>query len=694
MPGTSRRRTRADVLILCALPEELSALTNLPAAGGWQPKHDASGYPYHLADFADLDGRLMRIAAARAADMGSTDAAAIAAILNQELEPRCLAMCGICAGRRDEVFLGDIIIADRLFRYDGGKLKRLRGRRGRREERILEDIQTYNLAKNWKVEAEAFGSRWSGAATAQLRRPLSLTYQERWLLDQLARHVRDGGLPPQDSPERKAQCPRWRDVVERARKHGFISQHGLHLCEKGSAHLDELRLQYLDGFPPSDPPFATRVGALGTGEKVIVDTELFQRLEDVERKILGIDMESQAIGVVASYGRIKHSIVVKAVQDYADPDKDDAFRSFAAEVSARFLIDFLLEHLPRARGAGSATSVAVARVRPGPGRPRRGPSPGAGFYSDYYVARPAEERDILLELDRRKPVVIWGPLGFGKTWLLKRIYMAAESDGCRLVKLSSGTLDSADTLNEFLRLLAEAIVSAVGGEADWIDSVWSGLGGAKAKLGRLMEARILPCLPKKLVIGIDQVDGLMTQPYCKDFFYLLRDWCERSGEPPWDSLRLILTISTLPSRMSARFRNSPFNKASNISLREFDEPQLGQLAASYGCQASPAELELLKRETAGHPLLASIAFYEIVQRGGSFSQALADSSLFSSYLGRLREELSGKEALRDAWRSVRRSPGVRVAADLAEDLLRAGLVHQRGRRLWPRCSLYERYPGW
>lgn len=694
MPEISRRQTHADVLILCALPEELAAVTALPAAdGGWQAKHDASGYPYHTGDFADLDGRRIRIAAARAADMGGTDAAAVAAALNQELKPRCLAMCGICAGRRGKVFLGDIIVADRLFRYDSGKLMKLRGGRGR-QEKVLEDIQTYNLTKDWKVEADAFGTHWSGAANAQQRRPLSLVYQERWLLDQLAKHTCDGGPPPQDSPERKAQCPRWREALERARKHGFISQEGLQLYDKGITHLEELRLQYLDGFPPPDPPFTARVGALGTGERVIVDAELFQRLENVERKILGIDMESQAIGVVASYGRIKHAIVVKAVQDYADPDKDDAFRSFAAEVSACFLLDFLRAHLPAARGASSSKSITRTRV--GAGKPKPGPSPGAGFQPDHYVARPAEEREIFFELDRRKPVVIWGPLGFGKTWLLKRTYriLTEQSAGYRLVKLSAATLDAPETLDGFLRLLAEAIVSAVGGEAGWIESAWSGLGGAKAKLTRLMEAHILPRLPETLVMGIDQIDGLMAQPFCKDFFYLLREWCDLSGEPPWDSFRLILTISTLPSRLRARFRNSPFNKAGNISLREFDAPQLGQLAASYGCQVSAVELELLKKETAGHPLLASIAFYEIEQRGGLLAQVLADSRFFSGYLERLRDELSDKDALRKAWREVRRSPGARVATDLAEDLLRAGLVHQRDRRLWPRCSLYERYPGW
>jgi Nucleoside phosphorylase len=50
-------------------------------------------------------------------------------------------------------------------------------------------------------------------------------------------------------------------------------------------------------------------------------------------------MEGAAIGAVAEIEEIP-IIIVKGVQDYADYDKSDQFRQYAAEVSARFLLAF------------------------------------------------------------------------------------------------------------------------------------------------------------------------------------------------------------------------------------------------------------------------------------------------------------------------------------------------------------------
>ncbi|NER08807.1 MAG: 5'-methylthioadenosine/S-adenosylhomocysteine nucleosidase, partial [Okeania sp. SIO3C4] len=52
------------------------------------------------------------------------------------------------------------------------------------------------------------------------------------------------------------------------------------------------------------------------------------------------EMEASAIGKVAEIEEIP-MIIVKGVQDYADYDKNDQFREYAAEVSARFLLAFL-----------------------------------------------------------------------------------------------------------------------------------------------------------------------------------------------------------------------------------------------------------------------------------------------------------------------------------------------------------------
>jgi nucleoside phosphorylase len=54
--------------------------------------------------------------------MGAPAAVATLLPLVQWLQPRCIAMCGVCAGRPDKgVLLGDVIAADQVFYHDTGK---------------------------------------------------------------------------------------------------------------------------------------------------------------------------------------------------------------------------------------------------------------------------------------------------------------------------------------------------------------------------------------------------------------------------------------------------------------------------------------------------------------------------------------------------------------------------------------------
>lgn len=51
--------------------------------------------------------------------MGERAAARRAQQLVEELDPGCLAMCGICAGDRKKVALGDVIVAELLYQFAG-----------------------------------------------------------------------------------------------------------------------------------------------------------------------------------------------------------------------------------------------------------------------------------------------------------------------------------------------------------------------------------------------------------------------------------------------------------------------------------------------------------------------------------------------------------------------------------------------
>ena len=332
-----------DVLIMTGLHEELEAVLALDASGtaGWQEARDQHGFRYHHRDLLNERGEPVRIAAAWAGEMGESAAAARAQQIIDDLDPACLAMCGICAGKRGDVFLGDVIVADRVYSYDHGKL--VAASKGR-PAAFFHDIETYNLEKTWRMDAAYFARDLGWSVEIVKLRPPSRQAQARWLLHTLYEHQVARGPSPVDHPDRKARCPGWSDRLRELRNAGLLDDRPgvLGLTERGKSQVKEDQLVDPDSVA-DDPPFRVHVGPIATGNAVQQDPELFDRLKRLGRKTLGVEMEAAAIGYVAErLGR--RSIIAKAVSDYADHEKDDAFRIFACRISAAFLLAFLRRH--------------------------------------------------------------------------------------------------------------------------------------------------------------------------------------------------------------------------------------------------------------------------------------------------------------------------------------------------------------
>ena len=340
-----------DALIITALFDELEAVLAFGEGGkaGWTKGRDSDGFPFHYRELPREGGtEPLRIAAASFDEMGGTMTAARASLLIKHLNPKCLAMCGICAGNKKDVSLGDVIVADRVFRYDSGKVTARRGRGGKRSEEFFHDIKTYNLEDTWRVDA-AYFAREAEAWLAELvkQRPLSLEAQQRWLLRALYEHEKKGTPAPHEHPDREVCCPSFDVVWDRLRlpRNGLLvdAPGVLTLTEKGRGYATEIAFKYPKALP-RDRDFKIHVGPIATGEPLQKDHEFFSWLEKVGRKTLGAEMEAAAVGLVGEHlGR--RAIVVKAVSDYGDEDKDDAFRKFASRASAEVLLRFLLRNM-------------------------------------------------------------------------------------------------------------------------------------------------------------------------------------------------------------------------------------------------------------------------------------------------------------------------------------------------------------
>lgn len=254
------------------------------------------------------------------------------------LSPSLLAMSGICAGDQRYTKPGDIIIAERVFKVEHGKLKAWMGTDGQRREDIYHDLMTYNLNPRLLAAAQEMQGTWERQLPHP--KPLSYTSQERWLLLMLARNDEKALL---NSPERRVRCPDWQKVLQRLRQRQLLEPEGLTITSAGMRWVEALMSEYPDGVPEEPRIPTVHISPMATTSYVQQDPELFPNLERLVRKTLGVEMESAAIGAVAHQEELP-MLVVKAVSDHGDHDKDDRFRRYAAEASAWFLRDFVRKH--------------------------------------------------------------------------------------------------------------------------------------------------------------------------------------------------------------------------------------------------------------------------------------------------------------------------------------------------------------
>jgi WD40 repeat protein/nucleoside phosphorylase len=356
-----------DVLIVVALQDELDAV--LVEGGGAHEWREVDNH-IHIRTLPNDAGQMLGVAAAWTGAMGMTATATRAAPLVAQLLPSCLAMCGICAGKRGDVALGDVIVADRVFSFDHGKL--VAAQNGNGPSSFFHDIETYNLERSWRMNAAAFRRDLDWGKGLLPLRPPTRPAQRRWLLRALHAHE-TGGPAPLSHPERAAMfrtaVPKvqdWADCIVALRKQELLESTGLRLTEAGRRAAEDDLMLYPDG-APADPEFQVHVGPIATGNAVIEDPKIFDRLKLVGRKTLGVEMEAFAIGHVGDT-LPQRALIAKAVSDHADHDKDDRFRDFACRASARWLFAFLTKHLTP-RPVDMHAPGFTSRDDPGPRSP-------------------------------------------------------------------------------------------------------------------------------------------------------------------------------------------------------------------------------------------------------------------------------------------------------------------------------------
>jgi tetratricopeptide (TPR) repeat protein/nucleoside phosphorylase len=388
-----------DVLIIAALAEELGALLEVDPGGGETWTSVAGNPPYHVTTLRGDLGPIV-VAAARPVDTAGIATAALATTLIERLAPRCLAMCGVCAGAPGDTDVGDVIIASRVFQHDNGK---------RKPEGFHGDLTTHLPDVRWvRVMQDLCGP----ATGLHGYAPAPPDAGRWWLLEQL-RCERD---PMTSVLERYLVGDTHTAVMtELLDEHGYVALEGerLVLTDAGREAIHRHRVVHRTA--ATERPYFIHSGAIGSGNYVAADGLIWKDLAEHEgqRKTLGVEQEAAAVGRVA-WERGLPFVVAKGVMDHADRHKSDNAKLFAARVSAEVLCHFLRRVIaPATRGRGDARGENDTDVL------FEGPHGHTAQQVQYFTGRDAElGRLTQLLLDNRTGcVVITGIGGVGKTTL-------------------------------------------------------------------------------------------------------------------------------------------------------------------------------------------------------------------------------------------------------------------------------------
>lgn len=357
MNQNTQTQLAIDILLICALKDEYDQVLKVTDGliqPGWQTHPDANGWLVADACFTTPSGNPLTIRATHASYMGREQVQALASKLINQNPAKCIAMSGICAGRRGKVSLGDVIFAERLWSYDAGKITIENG-----EQRFQGDMLPYRPSTGWVQRMQHYKSA-PNAEWLALRPQLPYEYQEDWVL----LRILEGTANPSQHSDCHTQCPDWPEILKRLWQKAWLEK-PLVLTETGRKRAEEQQLLYPHGLP-KPAPFKIEIAPIATGAAVTEDPKLFDRLAENMRKVLGIEMEASAIGALGEIHDIP-VLVAKGVSDFGDAFKDDRYRQFAARAAAECLIALLrdgVELLPSRRTNQELLGVLQDGINP------------------------------------------------------------------------------------------------------------------------------------------------------------------------------------------------------------------------------------------------------------------------------------------------------------------------------------------
>jgi hypothetical protein len=333
------------------------------------------------------------------------------------------------------------------------------------------------------------------------------------------------------------------------------------------------------------------------------------------------------------------------------------------------------------------------------------PPPGTRYVAEWYVPRAFEEDTALRYLAHGHPVLLWGPRKQGCSWLCQhvaRAWQRAAAERQFIVvdfrTLGPSALASLDAcLHEIAKVLDEALPYDDRPHVPVAEQWGQARGDAKFRLTSFLYGSVLAAVQSELLLVFDHADLVHGQPFYGDVVGLLRSWADKGAtSAPWSRLRLLVSVSVPPARLSTARYQSPFaNLSEPIQVGDFDTVQVAELVRRYGLAWTHSNLKRLMAIVGGQPYLVCAALDDMSHDRYSLDELDAGKPLGRSNIGdhvsRLRSHLDAVPVLGASFSSLAQDPAAPVVSETLDELIRLGVVTQgAGGRHLIRYRLYER----
>ncbi len=286
-----------DCLILCATDEELSSIT------AYANNFSLFGSVY-LCREGDKDIILLKVG------MGMVNSAVSTSMAIKRYNPKCVIMVGFCAGNKDEVKLGDIIIANKLFNYSTGK-QISESEIQNEQEVILLKMDLYDKISTYKDKL---------FISSEVDLPKDFDLQLWEFLTLLSE-----GVCKEIDKFDSTKFPDLEHIIEYCRGQKLIDfyEDKIKINKNGTNFFYDLKRKNPHGVKQYEPQI--RFGVMACGSYVQQQENIFGILKAKERKTIALDMESYSVANAAEKVGIPF-LIIKGVGDYANDHKKFANR--------------------------------------------------------------------------------------------------------------------------------------------------------------------------------------------------------------------------------------------------------------------------------------------------------------------------------------------------------------------------------